>query len=153
MQVEVIDRPAMRIAAIRHRGPYPRISETFAQLDPIAKQAGLIGKGASLIAVYHDDPITTPVEKLRSDAGIMVSGMTKLPSALSEVRLAAGRYARATYTGPYAGLGEAWSWLKTTWLPESGNRAGDGPSYELYRNTPMNAAPGELVTDLYLPLR
>jgi DNA gyrase inhibitor GyrI len=25
-------------------------------------------------------------------------------------------------------------------------------SYEVYRNTPMNAKPHELVTDLYLPL-
>jgi hypothetical protein len=25
-------------------------------------------------------------------------------------------------------------------------------TYEVYRNTPMNAKPNELVTDLYLPL-
>lgn len=38
------------------------------------------------------------------------------------------------------------------WLPRSRQRLGAGVSYEVYRNTPMNARPEELITDLYLPL-
>ena len=30
---------------------------------------------------------------------------------------------------------------------------GHAMSYEVYRNTPMNAKPHELVTDVYLPLK
>ena len=38
------------------------------------------------------------------------------------------------------------------WLPKSGHRVGNGSSYELYRNDPSSAAPGELLTELYLPI-
>jgi len=38
------------------------------------------------------------------------------------------------------------------WLEQSEHRMGRGPRYERYLNTPMNAAPDELRTELYLPV-
>jgi len=38
------------------------------------------------------------------------------------------------------------------WLPSRGNRVGDGPSDEVFRNNPSNARPEELRTDLYIPI-
>jgi AraC family transcriptional regulator len=38
------------------------------------------------------------------------------------------------------------------WLPKSGHRVGKGASYEVNRNTPENAPPEELRTELYLPI-
>ena len=38
------------------------------------------------------------------------------------------------------------------WLPNSGHRVGNGPSYEVYRNNPSNTRPEELRTDLYIPI-
>jgi AraC family transcriptional regulator len=64
----------------------------------------------------------------------------------------AGRYACATHEGPYTGLGDTWARLMGEWLPRSGHRIGDGVSYEIYRNTPGNAEPHELRTDIYVPL-
>ncbi len=37
-------------------------------------------------------------------------------------------------------------------VPSSGERMGRGPSYEVYRNTPMDTAAAKLETELYLPL-
>src|SRR5947208_1327521 len=85
------------------------------RLDPLARAAGLIGRGASLIAVYHDDPMKTPEAQLRADAGIMISAMTKVPPSLTEVKLEPGRYAHLTHTGPYEGLPDAWRHLWTEW--------------------------------------
>ena len=39
------------------------------------------------------------------------------------------------------------------WLPGSGREAADRPCYEIYINTPMDAAPKDLITDIYLPLK
>jgi AraC family transcriptional regulator len=39
------------------------------------------------------------------------------------------------------------------WLPRSEHRIGDGVSYEVYRNNPMNAKPEDLITEIYIPLR
>jgi AraC family transcriptional regulator len=38
------------------------------------------------------------------------------------------------------------------WLPRSGNRFGEGVSYEVYRNTPGEVPKEELRTEIYIPL-
>lgn len=153
MNAEITNRPELRAAALRHVGPYNTISEAFGRLGELAGRAGLFGPDAAMIAVYHDDPETTPADKLRSDAALTISPTAKVPDGLTEIRIPAGRYARATHKGPYAGLGDAWAKLMGEWLPKSGERLGDGVSYELYRNNPGNAQPNELLTDLYIPLK
>jgi AraC family transcriptional regulator len=105
-----------------------------------------------MIAIYDDDPETTPAEQLQSDAGIAVPKEVTLPPGLTERRLAEGRYARTTHVGPYTELGDAWARFMGEWLPKSGHRVGAGSSYEGYRNNPTHAAPSELRTDLYLSI-
>jgi AraC family transcriptional regulator len=39
------------------------------------------------------------------------------------------------------------------WLPASGERIANSPSYEIYRNTPMDTPKEKLRTDLYIPLQ
>jgi AraC family transcriptional regulator len=153
MKVEVSKRPALRLASVRHVGSYMRIPEAFQRLNELVTAAGLSKPNTMLVGIYHDDPATTPENKLRSDAAITIPARTKLPPGLTELTIAAGRYAHTTHVGPYTGLGEVWAHLRKEWLPRSGERLGDGVSYEVYRNTPMNAKPHELVTDVYLPLR
>jgi AraC family transcriptional regulator len=153
MEVDVTERPELRVAALRHAGPYDRISETFARLGAKAGEAGLIGAGGSMIAVYYDDPRTIPSDSLRANAGITIPATAKLPAGLVEVKVRAGRYAHTIHKGPYDRLGDTWARLRSDGLPQEGLRAGDGPGYEIYRNTPMTAAPDKLLTDLYLPVK
>jgi AraC family transcriptional regulator len=153
MKVEVVTRPELRLASVRHVGSYMRISEAFQRLDDLVTAAGLSDSDTKLVGIYHDDPSTTPEEKLRSDAAITISAKTKVPRGLTELVIPAGRYAHATHVGPYTGLGEVWGHLRSDWLPRRGEKLGDGMSYEVYRNSPMNVKPHELVTDVYLPLK
>ena len=153
MNVTIEDMPEFRLATIRHVGPYDRISEAFARLGALAGQAGLFqAADVKMLAIYHDDPESTAPEHLQSDAGITVSAGVRVPDGAAEVTIPAGRYAHATHVGPYTELGDAWTRLMGGWLPQSGHRVGAGPTYEVYRNNPMNAAPHELITDLYLPI-
>lgn len=153
MKAEVVQRPALRLASVRHVGSYMRISEAFQRLNELVTAAGLSDSDTKLVGVYHDDPSTTPENKLRSDAAITIAAKTKLPPGLAELVIPAGRYAHAMHVGPYTGLGEVWGYLKNEWLQQNKEKPGKGMSYEVYRNTPMNAEPHELVTDLYLPLK
>lgn len=153
MQAEVTDRPELRVATVAHRGPYHRISEAFARLGALAGPAGLLRHEPTMLAVYHDDPETTPEAELRSEAGVVISEDAVLPAGLTETRIAAGRYARALHVGPYEALGDTWARLMGQWLPQSGYRFGTGVSYEIYHNTPADTPPGELRTELYLPLQ
>jgi AraC family transcriptional regulator len=152
MGVEVVDRPQIRIAAVRHVGSYMKVNEAFRRLHELAASAGLLGPDTKLIGIYHDNPETTPEDKLRADAGITLSAGARIPEGLNEVLVPSGRYAHVVHKGPYTGLGKSWDALRD-WLGKSGERYGDGFSYELYRNTPMNAEPNDLVTDLYMPLK
>jgi AraC family transcriptional regulator len=106
-----------------------------------------------MLAIYHDDPDTTPEAELRSDAAVTLSPAAPVPAGLTEGRIPAGRYARATHVGPYDKLGDVWAQLKGEWFPQSGHRPGNGASYEVYRNTPMTAKPSELITELYIPVK
>jgi AraC family transcriptional regulator len=153
MKVDVVKRPELRVAAVRHVGSYAGIPEAFRRLNDIVTKTGLNNRDTMLIGVYHDDPSTTPDDKLRSDAGITISAKTKIPAGLTELVIPAGRYAHSTHVGPYTGLGKVWAHLRNVWLPQNGESVGHAMSHEIYRNTPMNAKSNELVTDVYLPLR
>jgi AraC family transcriptional regulator len=153
MNVDLKQMPELRLAAVRHVGPYNRIVEAFQCLGEIAASAGLIGHpGAEMLALYHDDPEATPIDQLHSDAAITVPNNLALPSGVTEIRVPAGRYACTTHVGPYTGLGDAWAQFMGSWLPQSGHRVGNGPSFEIYRNTPAQTPPEELRTELYLPI-
>ena len=153
MKVELETLPERRVAVVSHVGPYNMISQAFARLGELAGRARLIGRaGSEMVAIYHDDPETTPPAELRSDAGITVPEDARLPEELRELRLAAGTYARFTHVGPYTFLGDAWARFMGEWLPQSGRRLSSDVCYEVYRNTPEDTPAGELRTDLYLPL-
>jgi AraC family transcriptional regulator len=153
MDVEITTQPELRAVAVRHVGPYNRIGEAFGRLGEIAGRAGILGPSTPMIGIYHDDPRTTPAEKLRSDAAVVVPQDAKVPQGLTELTVPAGRYARVTHVGPYEKLPEAWERLMGEWLPQSGHRSGDGVAYEVYRNNPMNAKPADLITEIYVPVQ
>jgi AraC family transcriptional regulator len=152
MKVDIREMKEKRVAAAAHVGPYNRIPEAFGRLGAIAGQAGLIGPGAEMIAIYHDDPETTPVAELRSEAAITIGAGVEVPQGLAERRLPAGRYASTTHIGPYEKLGDVWARFMGEWLPASGERMRDSVSYEIYRNTPEHTPKEKLETELYIPL-
>lgn len=152
MQVQIHTLDPLRLVTARHVGPYPRIGEAFARLGPIAGRAGLVGPASQMIALYHDDPETVPVEALRSDAAFSIPAAAPIPDGLGEGRIPGGRYACALYVGPYTGLGDAWAWLMGAWLPGSGERVAEGVSFERYLNDPSSTAPDALRTELCIPL-
>jgi len=152
MDVTLEDMPEIRLASITHLGPRNMVGEAFRRLAEIAAPAGLFGHpGAVAVAVFHDDAETTPLAELRTSAGVIVPDGCAIPAGLAELRIDGGRYAKATHKGHYAGLSDAWDRLMGGWLPSSGCRALDRPSYEAYR-VADHSHPESLETDLYLPI-
>lgn len=153
MDVQLEVRPEIRVAALAHAGPYNAIGSAFDRLSTLAGPAGLFAlPNARMIAVYYDDPESTPADSLRSAAGVTTSLDAALPPNLHEIRLPEGRWACAVHRGSYDGLGDAWQRLLGQWLPNSGLRMGSGECYELYLNHPGNAREEDLETLLYVPI-
>jgi len=152
MNVEIKHLPGVRVAALRHVGPYDRISEAFARLGDLAGRAGLFNGKPTMLALYHDDPEHTPQAELRSDAAVVVGEAVALPPGLTEQRIPAGKYAVTTHHGPYEQLGDAWARFKNQMFAQSNHRWGAGVAHEVYLNNPMEVAKEQLITELYLPL-
>jgi AraC family transcriptional regulator len=152
MNVEIKEMPELRVAAVRHRGPYQEIGRAFERLGQIAGPAGLVTATTPLLAIYHDDPRTTAPDQLRSDAGVVVPETAPMPDDLNEEHMPRGRYACTVHKGPYETLPDAWARLMGEWLPASGQRLGRGASFEIYRNTPMTTPKADLITELYVPI-
>ncbi|MCB1522864.1 MAG: GyrI-like domain-containing protein, partial [Rhodoblastus sp.] len=152
-EIGIRQAPALTVAGIPHRGPYMEIGRAFDQLHNVITTRGLYGPGQHNVAVYFDEAAITPPEKCRSLAGRSVGPQTPIEPPLERLELAAGEHAVLRHRGPYAELGAAYDWLFGVWLPGSGREAADRPCYEIYINTPMDAAPKDLITDIYLPLK
>jgi len=154
MHVTVQKMPAKKVFAVAHSGPYNMIGAAFSRLNELLSAATLEpAHWLEMVAIQYDDPETVPAAQLRSEAGIVVADhVREKPSGLHEVTIPAGVYARFTHHGPYDRLGDAWGRFMGQWLVKSGRKLGTGPCYERYLNTPENAAPQDLLTELYLSM-
>src|SRR5687767_8853832 len=85
--------PALRVAALAHRGEYQSIGSTFERLMALAAGQGLLASDGRTFGIYYDDPTATPVSALRSDACVVIpEGRTPTGDLqLKEIR--GGRYA------------------------------------------------------------
>ncbi|AIE87219.1 AraC family transcriptional regulator [Fimbriimonas ginsengisoli] len=154
MAVDILEVPQMRLGTIRHVGPYNQIGGAFERLAAIAGPAGLFSKpGAACLALYYEDPETTPATELQSDAAIVLPGDTPTLPGLIETVLHGGRFARFSHIGPYEHIGDAWAKFMGEWLPNSERRMRwDGTTFEIYINNPSSTPKEKLQTDLYVPV-
>lgn len=153
MQVDIEQLPALRLATVPHIGPYNQIGAAFERLGDIAGRAGLFANpGAMMIAAYQHDPDATPVDELRSDAGISMPDDAQIPAGLEELRIDGGRYAKYTHVGRFDLLGDVWSRFMGEAIPASGLRVADGPALEIYRSDMRTTPPDQMRTDLLVPL-
>jgi AraC family transcriptional regulator len=145
--------PPIRVAALRHHGPYMNIGSTFERLLAIAGGQGLIGPDVRTFGIYYDDPMATPVSALRADACLALPEGTMPSGELQVEEIRGGRYAVVLHVGPYAELERPYKWLYGTWLAQSGEEPGNAPLVEEYLNDARTVPPPELKTEIWLPLR
>ena len=151
MQVEIVERAAMRIAYVTHVGPHHAIKAAFERRYAWAGPRGLTGPHAVGVAVYLDDARTTPAAELRSEAAVSVAADVQGDDEVQVRELPGGRYAALTLKGPLTGLNEAYAAL-FAWLEAGGGRRGEGPVVEVYLNDPHDTAPADLETEIRVPL-
>lgn len=152
LNVEIVRLPPRKVAFVRHVGPYDACGAAWEALLPVLGKEGLLGGGAELLGICHDDPEITPPERLRYDACVTIAAKDEPPAGLATQTIPAGEYATATHHGPYSGLGETYAQLLGRWLPRSGRELGTSPCFEIYLNDPEGTDPEDLLTDVFAPL-
>lgn len=132
MQVELKTLPALRLAYMRHTGPYghPDIGATWQRFWAWVGQHGLDPE--RIYGIVQDDPEVTPADKCRYDCCFEVDAAFQPQGEIGVQTFAGGRYACAPFTGTGATIHAAWMRLFGEWLPQSGYQADDKPSMELH---------------------
>jgi len=150
--VTIRQEPPRRLATLPHKGSYLKIGGAFESFFALCQSRNLWPQVGAIVAVYFDNPEIVAEADLRSYVGAHWCGQD-IPSGMQERELAGGKTAVLTYRGPYSGASQAYQALFGTWLPMSGEEPADEPCYEVYLNTPRDAAPEDLRTEICLPLQ
>jgi len=148
MNVDTVDLPDQRVAAVPHTGAYWAIGKAFGELGE--RSAALKDCGRR-VAVFYDDPDAVAEAELRSIAGVIMPADADIGD-LEETTLPGGRFVRAVFIGEYGGLPEAWRSLYATHIPQGGYELRDGVCFEVYVTEHGEVPPEEMRTDLYVPI-
>jgi AraC family transcriptional regulator len=152
MNVAIKNLRPMRVAFMRHNGPYNQVGKTWDRFLMLLGKDGLMGGSSQFIGICHDDPAVTPREKIRYDACMSVDQKFRPDGEIGAQVIPGGDYAVLTHFGPYARLGESYAKLLGQWLPRSGRHLRATTCLEIYFNSPENTGPEDLVTDIHAPL-
>jgi len=152
MDVQVKKVDPMRVAFVRHVGPYKEVGPTWQKLCAWAGPRGLFGPQTTFVGLCHDDPEVTPPDKIRYDACLTVGDDVQPEGEVGVQEIPGGDYATTVHHGPYEKLADTYAQLCGQWLPGSGREMRSGPGFEIYRNSPQDTPPEDLITEVYVPL-
>lgn len=152
MDVEIRNVEPMRVAFVRHVGPYEQCGKAWDSLCGWADPRRLLRKETMFIGIGHDDPKVTPPEKVRYDACVTVGPDVEGEGPVGVKDVGGGEYAVAVHKGPYDGLEEAYAWLCGVWAPGAGREIRAEPALEVYLNHPDSTPPEDLLTAIHMPL-
>ena len=152
MDVKIVKENDVRVAFVRHTGPYDQCGAAWGKLCSHLGAAGLLGGGPRFIGLSYDDPGVTPPDKIRYDACVAVDDSFQPEGEIGVQILPGGDFARTSHFGPYENLNQTYAALLGRWLPAAGRKFKLEPTREVYLNDPESTAPEDLVTDIFLPL-
>ena len=136
MEVRFEKRTPMRVAFVRHVGPYQECDVAWGKLTKFATGHPSFSPNALAIGIGHDNPNATPAEKLRYDACLPVDDKFQVTGEIGVQEIPGGEYAILTLRGPYSGMPGAYRWLFEEWLPTSGRKLRHTPCFEVYVTDP-----------------
>jgi AraC family transcriptional regulator len=152
MQVEIVQFPETRVAAIEHLGSTANVYESTRKLIEWRIQNRVSPEGRCTYGVHYD--MRTHAESgYRLDICVSFDRDVKAnPQGVVGKVIPGGRCARVRYEGSreYMPVVEP---LFNEWLPASGEQLRDFPIFFHYVNLGPDVPEHEMITDIYLPLR
>jgi predicted dithiol-disulfide oxidoreductase (DUF899 family)/DNA gyrase inhibitor GyrI len=153
LKVQIKKIEPIRVAFVRHIGPYMECGAAWGKLMPALTKRGVTPGDSMVLGIGHDNPEITPAAELRYDACVSVGEDFQPDGEISVQTIPGGEYAVATYVGPYDNLSDVYRAFLGRCLPESGREIGTGFCFEVYVNDAAKTAPADLITEIYAPLR
>jgi AraC family transcriptional regulator len=152
-RVEVV--PALRVAFIRHVGPYEQAPSQF---DRLMQWAGTRAKSRDnkqeplLLGIAHDNPALIPATQLRFDCCVaLTDDVRRGKDDIGIQTVLGGRYAVAVHQGSFVTLAQTYRWLAREFLPQKGLTLRPSPAVEIYL-TPPDSGATDGITEVLLPV-
>jgi effector-binding domain-containing protein len=153
----VIEKPhvtevaAQQTAVIRLSVPIEQIQEVMgAGLHEL--MSTLAAQGVAPAGPWLTHHFRKPAETFDFEIAVAVTRPVAAAGRVQTGSLPGGRVARATYRGPYEGLGQAWGEFEK-WIADQGLSPAGEELWECYAAGPEAAAdPKEYRTEFYRPL-
>jgi len=153
VDVQIVDFPETKVAAIEHRGPPQLEHETARKLIEWRIANRLHPDRHKSYGVHYTDPRTTTPADHRVD--FCVSVVDDVPGNSHGVinkTIPGGRCAVVRHVGSRENISAA-EYLYNVWFPNSGEALRDFPIFFHYVNVGPQVQEREMITDVYLPLR
>ena len=132
--INVVNKPAMRLAYVRNLGPYldidGGITRVSDQIIDWATQRGLWSRATEYVGVCPSNPLLTPPGFCIYDAGIVVPEEIGEDETVSIQNIPAGRYAVMRVDCPAKYLNVAWNQF-FRWIHRSGESYAMEHCYEI----------------------
>jgi AraC family transcriptional regulator len=151
MKVVVKKIKPMRVAYLRHVGPYENVKQTGFDLMARLSADKQIRKRSVFIGMGHDNPSVTPASELRYDACITVDEDYEPKKPVELQTIAGGDYA-VVKNCPVEKIKEGFQFLYGKWLARSSRELRPAPSFIVWVDAYKGVAPGTWRVDIYVPL-
>ncbi|MDR1718869.1 MAG: AraC family transcriptional regulator [Dysgonamonadaceae bacterium] len=169
---KMIDLNEKKVIYLQLVGKYPDLDfgGAYRKLWQFVKNQKLFSAGIEHIAVFIDCPedkckcdncdtphctcdnCDCPDCITRTNVCLVVPKAEVGEGEIGITTIAGGKYAKFVYQGPYSGFSAVYDAIYSRWLPESGLKLRDCPSFEKYINNPERVEPEKLKTEIYVPI-
>jgi AraC family transcriptional regulator len=149
---KIICLNTLHLATLRHYGSYDNVPESlFETLDDWA--ARRLAPGPRIwMGIGRDAPATTPTEKMRFDACLVVPEPFSDEGEITHRVLPGGTFALTTHVGPYTALAAAYATILPRLLADARYTLIGLPAVEFYRRTRVSVRAQVNHTDICLPI-
>ncbi len=133
-QVIVENLNPFKVAYVRNVGPYQGddalFNDLYARLFQWAGAHGHLNDNTYTLNIYHDNPEITENSNLRVMVAIPVESDVKPYGSVGVMKLSGGKYGVCRFLLKKDEFGEAWDWMFSVWLANSGYEGDDRETFE-----------------------
>ncbi|GHV13765.1 hypothetical protein FACS1894169_01450 [Bacteroidia bacterium] len=151
---EIKNLEPIKTIAISHIGDYSGIGDTFEKLAMWAGANNLWAASPKMAGIYHDDPMSTPVDKLRSEACLEDLSGIEPGDGMHRYTISGGKYFVMQVEVTMSEYGEAWEKVDAA-VNEKGYECDTRDHYELYVSClgDIQDADAPWVVNLCIPIK
>jgi AraC family transcriptional regulator len=141
--IEVKTIKAKNLAYVRSIGAYDGDQSKFKiNRDKILNFAHVNNlmqrENFQFLVVYHDNPNISLSENLIMDLCVTSDPDIEVDGEIGKMKFEEAKYIVAKFELRGDQFQQAWNWLYSEWIPESGLKLADKPSYEVYLTPPVH---------------